>query len=291
MRGAQRRDARACGAQRLGPRPRARPDRSPRSPTSCGSPRSAGFPRRRTRCWRFMTDGSTTRSGWSRAALELGGRAEAVLAAAAYAIQLYLLRREQGRAEEALEPLARVAAESPARPFFRCALASLLADLGRLAEARQAFEELAPNGFEIVPRDNEWLLAAAFLVRDVHGARRRHARGAALRRARSAAPRAARRTYRRATRAQWRATWACSPRCWGATTRPPPICARRSRSTRESGGRPWVAYAKADLADVLAAARRARRGGRAAGGGCDRGRRARNSGRLSSRIERSRGGS
>jgi tetratricopeptide (TPR) repeat protein len=98
------------------------------------------------------------------AALELGGRAEAVLAAAAYATQLYLLRREQGSADDALQPLARVAADSPARPFFRCALASLHTDLGRHAEARRIFEELAPNGFEIVPRDNEWLLAAAFLV-------------------------------------------------------------------------------------------------------------------------------
>ena len=32
------------------------------------------------------------------------------------------------------------------------------------AEARRLLEELAPNGFEILPRDNEWLLAGHYLA-------------------------------------------------------------------------------------------------------------------------------
>jgi DNA-binding SARP family transcriptional activator len=97
-------------------------------------------------------------------AYALGTRSEPVLAAAAYAIQLFQIRREQARTEEAYAPLARVASERPERPFFRCALAALAADADRVAEARRIFEELAPNAFEVVPRDNEWLLSAAFLV-------------------------------------------------------------------------------------------------------------------------------
>jgi predicted ATPase len=82
----------------------------------------------------------------------------------AYALQLYELRRHQGRASEAYELLASFAAKTPARPVFRCALARLSAELERRAEARQLFEELASNGFEVIPRDNEWMLALSYLV-------------------------------------------------------------------------------------------------------------------------------
>jgi tetratricopeptide (TPR) repeat protein len=97
-------------------------------------------------------------------ALVLGRRAQRGEAEAAYAVQLYELRREQGRAEETYELLATAARETPARPLFRCALASLAARLGRDAEARHAFEELAAGEFDIVPRDQEWLLSAALLA-------------------------------------------------------------------------------------------------------------------------------
>ncbi len=185
------------------------------------------------------------------AALELGGRAEAVLAAAAYSIQLYLLRREQGRAETALEPLARVAAESVARPFFRCALAALHTDLGRMAEARQVFEELAPNRFGIVPRDNEWLLAAAFLIETC--------------RALDDVTRATQ-LYDELLPLAGRSTANVPEGDAGAMARYLGILAgmldrdvdaiAHLRAAIEideaTAGRPWVAYAKAELAQVLA---------------------------------------
>ena len=98
------------------------------------------------------------------AAYELGRRAQAIESLSAYAVQLYLLRRERGPVEEAREPLARAASHSLARPVFRCALAALGAELGDRPEARRVFEDLAANDFEIVPHDNEWLMAAAFLA-------------------------------------------------------------------------------------------------------------------------------
>jgi tetratricopeptide (TPR) repeat protein len=184
------------------------------------------------------------------AALELGGRAEAVLAAAAYGTQLYLLRREQGAADAALQPLARVAADSPARPFFRCALASLHTDLSRHAEARRIFEELAPNGFEIVPRDNEWLLAAAFLV-DTCRALDDTTRGALL--------------YDELLPLAERSTANVPEGDAGAMARYLGILAAmlgrddlavaHYRAAIEideaTSGRPWSAYARADLAEVL----------------------------------------
>jgi DNA-binding SARP family transcriptional activator len=100
-------------------------------------------------------------------AYEIGRQPYPTDSRAAYIIHLYLLRREQGRADEAHDALAQIADESPARPFFRCALSSLAVDTGRTTDARRLLEELAPNRFEIVPRDNEWPLSAAFLVETI----------------------------------------------------------------------------------------------------------------------------
>jgi tetratricopeptide (TPR) repeat protein len=97
-------------------------------------------------------------------ALDLGGSAQSAESAGPNAVQRFILRREQGRSAEAYDALAKVAAAFPARPFFRAALAALCCELGRDAEARRLFEELAPDRFEPVPRDNEWLLAAHYLA-------------------------------------------------------------------------------------------------------------------------------
>jgi len=94
----------------------------------------------------------------------VGLSAQAAESACAHAVHLLILRREQLRGAEAYDELASVAAAYPARPFFRASLAALCIELGREAEARRLFEELAPDGFEIVPRDNEWLLAAHYLA-------------------------------------------------------------------------------------------------------------------------------
>jgi hypothetical protein len=52
-------------------------------------------------------------------------------------------------------------AEFPWYPLHRSALACLLADAGRTAEARAVFDELAANDFEALYPDSEWLLGAA----------------------------------------------------------------------------------------------------------------------------------
>jgi DNA-binding SARP family transcriptional activator len=183
-------------------------------------------------------------------ASELGARAEAVLAAAAYTIQLYLLRREQGRAEEAYEPLKTVAVEHPTRALFRCALAALTVDTGRPSEARRLFEELAANRFASVPRDNEWLLAGAFLVDTCQGL--------------GDLPRAAV-LYEELVHLRNRSTSDVPEGSAGAMARHLGVLAAILGRDEEavahlraaieideaSGGRPWVAYAQAELADVL----------------------------------------
>lgn len=73
-------------------------------------------------------------------------------------MHLYLLRREQGRAGEAEASTRAAAEEFPWYPMHRAALANLLLDLDRVAEARAVFDELARDDFRALYRDNEWLL-------------------------------------------------------------------------------------------------------------------------------------
>lgn len=78
--------------------------------------------------------------------------------------QNYLVRRTQGRHLD-LEPLVRGHADRlPAMSRWRCALALLLAELGREDEARRELEQLAAGDFEDFPRDVLWLVAMSLLA-------------------------------------------------------------------------------------------------------------------------------
>ncbi|MFL5796382.1 MAG: ATP-binding protein [Actinomycetota bacterium] len=75
--------------------------------------------------------------------------------------QLFLLRREQGRAQEVEETIRDTMDDLPWYPLHRGALALLLLDASREAEARDVFEELAEDEFHALHRDNEWMLGIA----------------------------------------------------------------------------------------------------------------------------------
>jgi tetratricopeptide (TPR) repeat protein len=97
-------------------------------------------------------------------ALALGEGAQRSDAVLSYRIQRFTLARECGGLEEIEETIQRSLDEYPARPMFRCMLASLYADLGREREAREVFESLAAGRFGKLPVTNEWLFSLGFLV-------------------------------------------------------------------------------------------------------------------------------
>jgi tetratricopeptide (TPR) repeat protein len=100
-------------------------------------------------------------------ALAAGASAEAVTAPQYYAIQLLAVRREQDRLQE-LEPPAREMVDAqPARPAWRAGLAVLLADSGRVDEAREQLDVLAANDFRDIPRDGDWMTAIAMTAEAV----------------------------------------------------------------------------------------------------------------------------
>ncbi len=84
--------------------------------------------------------------------------------AGVYGLQMFALRREQGRLGEVAPVLELVASRQVEQPLWRPGLAALYSDLDMLDEARREFEALAADGFASVPRDSVWPACATFLA-------------------------------------------------------------------------------------------------------------------------------
>jgi tetratricopeptide (TPR) repeat protein len=97
-------------------------------------------------------------------ALDLGERAQSWNAAVAYRLQLYLLRREQGRLEEVKELVRGSVEEYPTYPIWRCVAAQMAAELGLEAESRRTFEALARDAFSGLRFEELWLVSLGFLA-------------------------------------------------------------------------------------------------------------------------------
>ncbi|HEX6116038.1 MAG TPA: AAA family ATPase [Solirubrobacterales bacterium] len=96
-------------------------------------------------------------------ALAGGERAGEPLAQQFYAIQTALRMRLQGRETEIRDAVAGMAARYPAVPAWRCALASIEAQLGNLDSAREEFERIASRGFDSLPYDAQRVIALALV--------------------------------------------------------------------------------------------------------------------------------
>jgi DNA-binding SARP family transcriptional activator len=97
-------------------------------------------------------------------ARSLGERAQSWSAAVSYGLQLYVLRREQGRIEEVEELVRRSVQEYPTYLIWKCVLARMTAELGQEAEARAAFGELVSEEGITLPFDEEWSVSVALLA-------------------------------------------------------------------------------------------------------------------------------
>lgn len=108
-------------------------------------------------------------------ALGIGRRAGVASAEQFYGVHLYVLRRDQGRLAELEQPVRALIDAYPDYEVWTCALARLLVDTGRQAEARRLVDPLAVDGFTALPRDVNWLVSLALLaeVVDVLGSAER----------------------------------------------------------------------------------------------------------------------
>ncbi len=90
-------------------------------------------------------------------ALAAGTRAQSPNAMLIYAVHLWTLRRDQGRLHEIEAGVREFVDQYPTVPATRAALALLYAEIGREAEARVEFEQLAAHDFADVARDVNWV--------------------------------------------------------------------------------------------------------------------------------------
>ncbi|MDT7785534.1 MAG: hypothetical protein QOF58_3953, partial [Pseudonocardiales bacterium] len=94
----------------------------------------------------------------------LGNSSETVYEAGVYGLQMFAIRREQGRLAEVLPLMEVLAAREEDQGVWRPGLTVLYAELGMLDEARRELDLLAPNGFAAVPRDSVWPACLTFLA-------------------------------------------------------------------------------------------------------------------------------
>jgi hypothetical protein len=99
-----------------------------------------------------------------RQAFALGERAQPEMAMPVYGLQRYTLCDFRASLDEVEPTISSLAAEYPARPVFRCALACLYARLGRMPEAERVVDELAACDFSVLPFDLEWLYGMSLLA-------------------------------------------------------------------------------------------------------------------------------
>jgi DNA-binding SARP family transcriptional activator/tetratricopeptide (TPR) repeat protein len=98
----------------------------------------------------------------SRAALELGNRVGDPSASSVFALQMITIRRDRGGLEEFENDVRVKVADDPEIPGWRCVLAHMLCELGRLDDARRELDDLSANEFGVLPRDALWLGAIAY---------------------------------------------------------------------------------------------------------------------------------
>ncbi|MGO9451718.1 MAG: ATP-binding protein [Candidatus Binataceae bacterium] len=97
-------------------------------------------------------------------AFDIGRERPTSLARQIFNIQLFALRREQGRSHELEQSLRRATTRSPEQPLSRCALALAYAENGRRAEAIEQFDQVAASGFAQGHRDFQWLVSMSWLA-------------------------------------------------------------------------------------------------------------------------------
>jgi tetratricopeptide (TPR) repeat protein len=96
-------------------------------------------------------------------ALEIGEHVHGELATGVYGVQMFTIRREQGRLAEVAPLFRRFLDENPQEAAWRPGLALIASDLGFAEAARKAFAKMASAGFDF-PADAKRSLTLSYLA-------------------------------------------------------------------------------------------------------------------------------
>jgi tetratricopeptide (TPR) repeat protein len=97
-------------------------------------------------------------------AVERGKRAAGRIADVYQIVQLWALRREQGRLAEIERPLMDAARRFGMYEVLRCIRAHVEAELGHRDSAREELHALAADGFAALPRNDDWIFEMCLLA-------------------------------------------------------------------------------------------------------------------------------
>ena len=97
-------------------------------------------------------------------ALALGRNMPSLEVLGVYGVQIFSLRREQGRLGEIVELLAEFVRGTPQAATWRPGLAAIYAELEMRQEARAVFDAVAERGFASLPRDASWVASLSYLA-------------------------------------------------------------------------------------------------------------------------------
>lgn len=97
-------------------------------------------------------------------ALAIGQRLQSEGVDGAFGMQMFTLRREQGRLHEVAPVVRHFVQQHGAASSWRPGLALIYSELGREREARVAFEQLAAHDFADLPQDSLWLTCVTYLA-------------------------------------------------------------------------------------------------------------------------------
>ena len=97
-------------------------------------------------------------------ALAVGQRLQTEGVHGTFGMQMFTLRREQGRLHELAPVVRHFVQQHGAASTWRPGLALIYSELGREREARAAFEQLAAHDFADLPQDSLWLTCMAYLA-------------------------------------------------------------------------------------------------------------------------------
>jgi DNA-binding CsgD family transcriptional regulator len=109
-------------------------------------------------------------------ALLIGQRVRGQDAFGIFSVQMFTLRREQGRLRELAPAVQYFMHQHAVRSVWRPGLALIYSELGLRDEAQTEFEALAANDFAAIPQDGMWVTCMAYLAEvcaflgDVHRA-------------------------------------------------------------------------------------------------------------------------
>jgi tetratricopeptide (TPR) repeat protein len=114
--------------------------------------------------WALLMGRFAKAEQFAQEALDIGQRMGVANVDGTFGMQMFSIRREQGRLGEVAPVIKAFVAQNPAGAAWQPGLALIYSDLGLRRECRETFELLAADDFAGLPQDALWVTCIAYLA-------------------------------------------------------------------------------------------------------------------------------